>query len=688
MTRFPKTTLSVLLAGLCPHGSLMCPVNAVPSLPPAPAPVRTTFYAAEIDQLKTRLAQATPDSPLRKQADLIIAEARNILALPLVARATTLDELKNPVNKRPGAIDARTWIIKKIDPAKAQDFALASADVSAAETLARELPLLAAAYRLTRDTALLERLRAQLAEFASWNPIQRPGWTLYNGTNDLPPDRNDGVWLATGHGLAALCQTLDILPPSALTLELHAAIRAQLDREINRTLADWNATPKRAWYMRSKNVTTNQWIVPFAGLALAAATDLEKHHDAYELAITNLTMTLDALGPEGASSEGATYAMHRSAPVLYLAAIGTRATGDERIASHPFLQNFPTWLSQIFQPGQNTINAFDCWGALRGMYHTFTPNITLLATLSRSPHLAWILRNQIKTTSRDLNGLLSLNIPDTLPQPPPLWGAYDRARWAVWRSSWTDDASGVWIRGEHPADFHAHNDHGHVNYIVRGKPLLIEAGTPGYDHALKADRYDSVVGHNVLQVGDEIFPKKSRNVPLLVARLDATGGDATVRGAPGYANVRVWDRRVHWDSDTLTVTDDVELKTPDTVLFRWHLASKQPLAIAPANASASTRITVALPAGEIIYNGWNGPLPEGDFWTPPAKDIFQTPPAAIAIEADQPVVAAQEEGYDHTLKFRIQNNTHTLLTVRSAAPISKLKITTTFTSQATANNVR
>ncbi|WP_043582370.1 hypothetical protein [Geminisphaera colitermitum] len=175
-----------------------------------------SWYAAELDQLERRLASTTSDDPLRTQANLILDEARGLLKLPLVRRAATLDELKTPGNKRPGAIDARTWVIQKIDPAKAQDFALASADVSAAETLARELPLLAAAYRLTHDTALLERLCEQLAEFATWNPVQRPGWTLYNGTNDLPADRNDGVWLATGHGFAALCQTLAILPPDTL----------------------------------------------------------------------------------------------------------------------------------------------------------------------------------------------------------------------------------------------------------------------------------------------------------------------------------------------------------------------------------------------------------------------------------------------------------------------------------------
>lgn len=629
-----------------------------------------SFYARELDLVRER-SEREPE--VRRQVDAIIESARAILDRPLVRRAATLAELENPGDQRSGRTDPRTWQIIQIDKRKAELFALSEADKGACHTLADELPLLAAAVRLTGDERLRARLVAQLEEFVTWDPIQRPGWSLHNGTNNLPPDGNDGVWLATGLGLAALCQTLDILPADALPPALRAAIGAQLEREIARSVADW--TNKPAWFMRGKASMSNQWVVPSAGLVMAAVTaGLETHRDAYELGVANLLATLAAFGGEGAISEGAGYAMHMTAPFLYLAGRAAAEAGDTRLAEHPFLQNFPEWLALAFQPGENIVNAFDGFSLTRGVYHLFAGNITQLVALSRDPSLGWILRNQIGEGRRDLYGLLALNISDDITREPPLHAVYDRARWVVWRSGWEKDASGLWIRGGHHADQHDHHDRGHVNFIVGGRPLLIEAGTPGYAHQRKQSYFDSVAGHNVMQVGDELHPVRSP-ARITLPRLGDTGGEAVVEAGAGYKNVSRWSRRVRWDARSVTVTDEVVLKTPDTVLFRWHLASRESLAIERSGASA---FTAALPAGEIVFPGWIGPLPEGSHWTPPAEDRLSTPAARITINADAPLRVGQETALDHTLKFRVQDNPHTLLTVRSAGPVKRLRVETTF----------
>jgi hypothetical protein len=632
-----------------------------------------SYYGDQLDLLKTRLGQ---DPELRRQCDRILDAAREVVNLPLVKRAPTFEDLQHPDGYRPGGIDARTWKIAKINEAKAAIFALASADVSASETLARELPLLAAAWRLTGDEVFRQRLVTQLREFVQWDPLQRPGWTLYNGTNSLPPDGNDGVWLTTGIGLVTLGQVLNILPPGSLPADVHAGVLGMIDREINRTMDDWRH--KRAWYMSARNYVTNQWVDPFSGLLVAAAAaGRDKYPEAYELGVANLTLTLDTLGTEGACSEGATYAMHRTAPYIYLAAVAAAEIGDTRLSEHGFLKNFPTWLCLIFQPGENVINAFDSWMMGRGLYHTMTADVTQLTALSRSPQLSWILKNEIKSTSRDLYGLLTLNTPDSFNQQPPLWGSYDRARWTVWRSSWADDASGVWVRGGHSDDFHTHHDRGHVNFIVNGKPLLIESGTSGYDNPQKGALFDSVVGHNVLQVGDEILPALT-SAPIRVARLNAGGGELTVNAGGGHANVKQWLRQVRWDARTLAVIDEVSLLKPEAILFRWHFGSNQPLAI--TTSDDGRRATITLPEGKIVYRGWNGPLVEGDDWVPPAQDILLTPGASITIDSDQPVVLRQEVGHDHTLKFRQANNPHTMLVVSIPNLTGPVKIRTVFTS--------
>jgi hypothetical protein len=643
--------------------------------------LRSSYYAVALDQLKLRMAESPEVS---EEVDMILDEAFQILHQPLIRRADSLEELRNPGNQRSGHVDPRTENITKIDPRKAELFALAEADKAACQTLADELPLLAAAYRLTKNPLLLERIIAQLEEFVGWDPIQRPGWSLHNGTNSLPADGNDGVWLATGLGLSALSQTVQILPPGSLPAPLMDNVYMQLDREIKRSEQDWDN--RVGWFMRDKATTSNQWIVPSSGLLSATIiAGPEIYPEAYALAISNLEQSLSSLGADGASSEGVAYAIDVTAPYLYLAAIESSFQGDQRLGGHPFLKNFPTWLVLTLQPGESMVNAFDGWLSTRGIYHVLNGRITRLAALSGSPELEWICQNKMPGPSCDLYGLLLLNgAGDDLPEPSR-YGDYDRARWVVWRSSWDEDASGVWVRGGHSLDLHDHNDRGHVNFIASGTPLLIESGTPSYGHPQKASRYDSVVGHNVLQVGNDISPKRSV-APITVARLDDLGGDITVEAGAGYVGVEFWKRHVCWDKYTLTVTDEVVLTQPDFVLFRWHLASRQKPEISADASGGGTYAEVHLPAGEIIYPGWLGPLPDGDGWIPTAEDILQTPSAIITIRSDQPLVAFTAEGVDHTMKYRMQDNPHTLLIVRSSQQVNRIEIVTTFVSPAVSVN--
>ena len=77
-----------------------------------------------------------------------------------------------------------------------------------ASTAAVELPLVAAAYRVTGEAEFRDRALAQLQEMTRWSPLQRPGWTCYQRGNRLPPDGKDGAWLATGSGvvIAVFCR--------------------------------------------------------------------------------------------------------------------------------------------------------------------------------------------------------------------------------------------------------------------------------------------------------------------------------------------------------------------------------------------------------------------------------------------------------------------------------------------------
>ena len=617
-----------------------------------PNPSQPPTLFSQINDLSKRSAS---DPELRLEIDKILQEAKKILARPLVCRAYSLEELKRgSSDKRLGGIDPRTPNFEKDTPEKANAFALAMADTNTAMAIDDELPLLAAAYVLTQDQAYLERIVTQLKETVTWSPLQRSGWTMA-----LPPEGNDGVWLATGLGLSGLSKTLQLLPAGSLPVKLEKQVRQLMGREVESVRQDWES--KLPWYVKANAHQSNQWVVPISGLVIAATTlGRESHPEAYELGIRSLQQTLDALGTEGAVSEGPGYAMHWTAPFLYQAAIAAKDAGDSRLADHGFLQNFPKWLAQSFQPGESLVNCFDHTAATRGNYRVFTSDLTRLAALSGDPYLHWNLRHEIKSTSLDLYGLLASGFPAQMEKEPPLWGCFQRAHYLVWRNSWKDDASGVWIRGGDVRDFHDHKDHGHVNFIVGGKTVLMEAGTGSYaDPKLKGE-FQSLKGHNVLQVGDELFPPKAP-APIHVDTLNEMGGDVTVEAGAGYAQVSQWTRHVVWSGTRMDVTDTVNLQSAQPILFRWHFGSEQPLQVIPQSASQTN---VLLPTGNITFTN--------------SQVSLSTPRVDIRVDSNAPVSCSEERDLDHALYGRAYDHQHTTLVVRSNEPVSQITIHTSF----------
>lgn len=624
-------------------------------------------YREDILALRERIKN---DPGLKANVNTVIDDARRLITTtPVARRAHTYAELANPVapntTQRMGGIDGRTPGILAVDQEKGEIFALSMSDTGSTGIIARELPLFAAAWLLSDEDVFLQRIREQLMEVITWAPLQRPGWTLYTPKNNLP-EGGDGVWLSTGQGLTALAQMLALLPSEKIGQDLLSKVHELMRAENRQIVRDWRE--RRPWYVRNQAVGSNQWVVPVAGLLVSAASlgpdsDAETRR-AYELGVGSLLKTLDSYGTEGAVSEGFGYGSYWTGNYLYLAARSAADINDNRLADHSFLRNYPRWLTQNFQPGESVINSFDNFGGQRGKYHTQTDIFTRQAALSRDAELAWILRTQIKYVARDLYGLLMLSRPPADLREPPRWGSYERARCVNWRSSWADDASGVWVRGADLRDGHDHHDHGHVNFIAHGKIVLMEAGTPGYSEPTKRDLYDSVLGHNVLQVGDDLFPEKRHEAPIQVSLLGESGGDVTVDAKGGYPKVRQWTRRVKWDADHVEVIDTITLKEPERIRLRWHLGSEKPLNIAgDSSEPVGQKFVAKLPAGRLEFPGWIGNLPDTSIWTPPETEVVKTPAVSISVAANLPVRVSQDKAVDHTIKFRRWKNLHTVLLI-------------------------
>jgi hypothetical protein len=580
--------------------------------------------------------------------DRFVANARHVAEKPIIQRVYGLEDVGK---KGRSWLDGRTWI----SPANTREaFALAMSDFMACNTLRSELPLLAGAYRLTGERSFLDRVLAQLEELAGWSPLQRPGWTLYHaGAKPLADPKGDGNWLATGVGILAIIETLEILPESSRPAGLLARLNGLLAKEIEGCLDDW--TVRRPWFYRPPNPFTNQWVLPTAGYLLACLhLGRDRYADGYELGLEHLAMSLDACGNEGAFAEGLHYSSVTVEVLLSTARILALA-GDDRLAGHPFLKQYPSWVVQHYQPGGHFINSFDAFSAaavpvVNGRRSSvFQRLLALCALCTGARDACWAVHTLEAEQLQDLNGLLAQSVPPVADgYAPPLWAVYDEARRVNWRSSWMEDASGVWVRGGHPSDQHDHADRGHVNFICRGKPLLIEAGTPAYHSPRLAVDYAGGRGHNVLQVGERL-PANRTTVPITVERLDAKGGEVRVDATASFKEgLRRWARHVRWDADCLTVEDDVEPSSPDILLFRWHLGSTEPPAVGVSEGGYRV--------------SWSG----GD----------------VRIVSDVPIRIATESMPDHTLRARdwddpSPDSLHTCLLIRTDKPEARARVTVT-----------
>jgi len=595
---------------------------------------------------------------LAERLAAMIVSARKVAATPIVKRVHHYADIGKD----------RTWLdgrAKFMDGQPRQEwFGLAMSDYGTSGTILSELPLLAFAYRCTGEEAFLARIISQLEETATWSPLQRPGWQLCTpAPAPVSDDYWDGSWLATGTGVRALADTLELLPAGSVPPELMDKLRTLLHAEIETITEDWKL--KRGWFRRGNGVPqTNQWVLPTEGLVRACLVlGKDRYAAEYELGVTNLLRALDIQGEQGEFNEGIGYAMFTVSSML-AAAHAMAAQGDARALEHPFLRGFPTWAVHHLQPGRFRINCFDAGGARTPRNDGGTRQLLeTLAVFAQSQTAGWALSKLYDGPTNDLAGLLartatrghvgeSLRDSQPVSERPdhvtPCFAFFDGpARRVNWRSSWADDADGVWVRGGHPLDGHDHFDRGHVNYIVRGKPLLIEAGTPGYDNPAIHTLYSTVVGHNVLEL--EGHKPKKAPAPMTVSRLDASGGDLTVDGTACYPGLKHWRRAVRWDQSQLVVEDQVEAPAdkPAVMLFRWHLGTDQ-----------SAKIS-----GE--GGNWQVVWPEG----------------TLALGSSVPLTVTQEKLPDNTICLGKKDNgwdfLHTCVVVRTVQSASSADLTTT-----------
>lgn len=616
----------------------------------ANTPTTGAHAFAPVSDESTRVDRELPSA----EASFVARMRERLQMQPLLRRPFTLEQLRadRAFHMKYAEKPAH---LARVDSAGWERFALSLADADGAGTLSRLLPAAAVAGRLSDDPAILGFVRDQLAELATWEPLQRAGWSGGSATR--------GAWLGTGWAVRAIVQACEHLPEDETHAPLRAALRARLVEEIAGIREDWRT--ERTWFARIGAASSNQWILPLEALALASLFNgLEHHRDDYEFAVAGLLRSLDAQGSRGECVEGMLYGAITYESLLS-AALATQAHGDDRLISHPWIRAFPTWYLHHRQPAGHVINAFDSQAADLNW-----PLVGLMASELRDPGARWVFarRPALPSAPATLDLALLRLARDggaEAAEPPALFAAYDvaaRVNWVESASAFASGpenrVSGFWMRGGSSSDAHDHQDRGHVNFIVAGRPVLIEAGLASYGIPEHPTHYKSVAGHNVLQVGafapseltpavlaagaGQILDPAHRSAPITVHRLGARGGEVTVDASGCYATTRRWTRTATWDATTLTVVDQIELAAPDTVLLRWHLGAD---ADALVTHLSNSRATI-----DGIHLAWD-------------------------TDDDAPLHASIEAMPDNTLHGG-KPGSHTTVVVRTAAPISALALTT------------
>ncbi|MEI6502454.1 MAG: heparinase II/III family protein [Armatimonadota bacterium] len=493
----------------------------------------------------------------------LIGAARYYAAQPIIKRPYRLEDIParwtNPRTQTLRGPRREVW-------------ALSAADDGATEELTQLMLTMAAGYRLTGDKDILAGIVQQLEEAANWSPMQRPGWTLYTPSDDpLPADYRDGNWLATGKGIRAIADALDVLPQDSLPAPLVAKLRNLLSREVASIVDDWQT--RRPWFTNPPCPASNQWIMPTEGLIRACLVlGKEQNREAYELGVKNLLASLDTQGPQGEFIDGVTYAV-TTVPAIFSIAHAMAAQGDLRAIQHPFVREFPTWFAECLQPGRYRINCLASAGDAR--IPRDDPGFRMLLSQALafcdSAVARWALDNLFSGPYENAVGLIA-RAKTVTPQEPLLYADYRIGTRVNWRDSWADDATGVWVRGSHPLELKDDLDRGQVNFIYRGRPVLIEAGAADYSNPNQIP-YRSVAGHNVLDVVG--IEAKRAPAAITVNRLDKDGGDVSLEPTACYPGLQGWWRQVIWSSTSLRVNDSVEMPQgkPAGMVLRWHLGT-------------------------------------------------------------------------------------------------------------------
>ncbi len=469
--------------------------------------------------------------------------------------------------------------------------ALAMNDCRQADFIRSKAVALAVAARYSGNADYLAKVLEILESASRWDPFQRPGWSLGDASRTMPVG-GDGVNMATAWGVHGVIDILEVLG-DRVPEGLRNRLRERLHSEVALIVDSWTA--RRAWYVQSDAVMSNQWVDPSAALVRACIFLRDSSlSDAYELGVRNVSRTLDASASDGAFLEGVTYAQMSLAP-LFQALLAMQDAGDTRLARHPFVCSAWNWFLHQMMPCGALVNCSDSHMSRLPEWAERVPldGLSMAALASGSQEAMQAVRALFPEVSGTLAGLrLAAAMPGPCSFPPEVlpWGFFPSQQLVTWRESFRPpsdrgSAMGIWIKGGSKlCRSHGHRDQGHVSVYRGCDALLLECGTPEYSDSDYAQLYAGAAGHGIMQV-DPVEPHgEAVDAPIIVCKTNETGGAVSIDLTRAYRNLTEYRRDVDWTPRRVQIVDRMSWKSPAPVgvpVLIFHLGSISAPLISP-----------------------------------------------------------------------------------------------------------
>lgn len=444
------------------------------------------------------------------------------------------------------------------------------------------MPLLAMVYLMTGERRYLEAARA---------------WALAScGYRTWGLGRIDGLDLAAGHQLFGLGIVYDWLHRD-LDEEARRTIRETL---VRRGQAMFEAAAaERIWWHRS--YLQNHLWVNICGLCVAGLALFDEVEGASAwvgLPLDKFRRTMEALGPDGASHEGAGYWGYGVEYLLKFMHLARELLGVD-LYDHLWWRNTASYRLYLALPRRawtrqnNVVDIADCPRS-----NWYGPDYLLrgLAREFRDGHAQW-LAGEIDGAGVENGEARWLNLvwfdPSLEARPPedlPTLRHYDDMEIVSARSDWSGGESLVVFKcgpyiGHHavqafdydPGGGHVHPDANHFVLFGGGEWLIRDDGYRAKDTA----QHNTLLIHGRGQIGEGKMWFSGGDLLKLRARprilravstpgLDQIAGDAT-EAYPREVGLRRFVRHLLFlKPDVLIVADEVELSAARPLELRFH----------------------------------------------------------------------------------------------------------------------